>query len=636
MQKFLFFYCIFFLADFSVLEVNAQFTVNGNTICVGHPVVITDISPGTDPPYYNFNVPGSSEVCSEDGRSFGSGPFMGWVSCNTYTYNQPGTYNIRQWKGTVVTDPYSIQVVETRLPKFSIKKCENYRIIVVIEDNFYDEYHITFASGTTVVTGPNGTADFSYADANPKNIEIKGLFQPANCGMSANITVRPYANLETPELLSVITTDQSGSGRIELNSKLPSSEIEYVVESDPGNGIFTPLDTIRNSSGDFRYMLNNINSTTNQCFRISAINYCSSLPSQIICNIILNVTAANNQNNLSWPAYSGSSLAHYVVYKNNSVVTTTNSLSYTDTDVQCGRNYCYQIRAELSSRDLNNTVNLYSLSDEICVTGISTNIPDAIPDFRATIENEKVKLNWDQSFVKALEYTVEKSVSGGPFNSFGKYSAGPVFDNLPAPGINSCYRISYIDSCANKSPLSQTTCPMVLSINESETANGLNWTQYEGFVVQSYVVVKTDLNGNLIKQVDNGTSINYIDTEIDPYSSTGYIYYIVAISGSGLQSTSNAITVRYEIQIHVPTAFTPDNDGLNDIFFAKGKFFKDFKLTVYNRWGESVFYAEDINTGWDGTYLGNPCPSDSYAFVIEAKDLNGKEKLVKGTVTILK
>ncbi len=64
--------------------------------------------------------------------------------------------------------------------------------------------------------------------------------------------------------------------------------------------------------------------------------------------------------------------------------------------------------------------------------------------------------------------------------------------------------------------------------------------------------------------------------------------------------------------IFMPNAFTPNNDGKNDVFFVKGMYVDDFHLLIFNRWGEVVFESYDINDGWDGTLLGDQVQIDVY------------------------
>lgn len=70
-------------------------------------------------------------------------------------------------------------------------------------------------------------------------------------------------------------------------------------------------------------------------------------------------------------------------------------------------------------------------------------------------------------------------------------------------------------------------------------------------------------------------------------------------------------------EVFVPTAFSPDGDGTNDVFKAEGCLPELFKLQVYNSWGQRVFYSENISKGWDGKFNGKPAPEGMYAWSVE-------------------
>jgi gliding motility-associated-like protein len=92
--------------------------------------------------------------------------------------------------------------------------------------------------------------------------------------------------------------------------------------------------------------------------------------------------------------------------------------------------------------------------------------------------------------------------------------------------------------------------------------------------------------------------------------------------------------------VYVPSAFTPNDDGTNDMFKAIGMDVKDFSMIIFNRWGEKIFETKDINQGWDGTYKGVPSPVGLYIWQIEANDNNGKTLVTdmqrKGTVGLIR
>ncbi len=92
----------------------------------------------------------------------------------------------------------------------------------------------------------------------------------------------------------------------------------------------------------------------------------------------------------------------------------------------------------------------------------------------------------------------------------------------------------------------------------------------------------------------------------------------------------------------IPNAFTPNGDGVNDLFRVTGLYNNiNFNMVVYDRWGQLVFESDNINTGWDGKIAGNYCPPESYVWVVKisflGQDIITKGDIVfKGTVTIVR
>lgn len=101
-------------------------------------------------------------------------------------------------------------------------------------------------------------------------------------------------------------------------------------------------------------------------------------------------------------------------------------------------------------------------------------------------------------------------------------------------------------------------------------------------------------------------------------------------------TVTKAIVISEDFNIFIPNAFTPNGDGLNDVFQPKGHGLVKFSIRVFDRWGEELFYSKELTNGWDGTFKGKPCPSDVYSYKIIVFDLNGKAKQYIGHVTLLK
>jgi gliding motility-associated-like protein len=119
-----------------------------------------------------------------------------------------------------------------------------------------------------------------------------------------------------------------------------------------------------------------------------------------------------------------------------------------------------------------------------------------------------------------------------------------------------------------------------------------------------------------------------------------YNVHLLVVNADGCQDTiSVQVIVNGVFTCYVPTAFTPDGDGLNDFFYVKGESIDvtNFNFRVYNRWGEKVFEAEDINSMWDGRHKNAPAQEDIYIWKVETKDaVTGELKEFTGHVNLMR
>lgn len=101
-------------------------------------------------------------------------------------------------------------------------------------------------------------------------------------------------------------------------------------------------------------------------------------------------------------------------------------------------------------------------------------------------------------------------------------------------------------------------------------------------------------------------------------------------------------SVKYDIEIidfstlYIPNAFTPNNDGKNDIFKAEGTFIESFQMLIYDRWGNLVTTLEELNSGWNGSFKGKEAPVDVYVYKATATDITGKQLNFKGQINLIR
>jgi len=139
--------------------------------------------------------------------------------------------------------------------------------------------------------------------------------------------------------------------------------------------------------------------------------------------------------------------------------------------------------------------------------------------------------------------------------------------------------------------------------------------------------IVTDTGGLSYEWQDGSSGETFIAT-----GPGAYILHLTNSCGMGVD------TVRVEqgfCTLHVPTAFTPNGDGHNDVFRATGDHVTQFRMVIYNRWGQKVFESGDIGKGWDGYFRGRRQPPGVYIWTVVFSDPEVKNRLLSGTVDMI-
>ncbi|MDO4462555.1 MAG: gliding motility-associated C-terminal domain-containing protein [Bacteroidia bacterium] len=116
------------------------------------------------------------------------------------------------------------------------------------------------------------------------------------------------------------------------------------------------------------------------------------------------------------------------------------------------------------------------------------------------------------------------------------------------------------------------------------------------------------------------------------------ISLIVTNENSGCShADSSEVIIVTDADIQFPDAFTPNGDGVNDEFRPAYKSIKDYKLTIYNRWGRRVFSSTNPKVGWDGKNGNTDAAEGVYIYICEATAYErGVAFTRKGTVTLIR
>ena len=129
------------------------------------------------------------------------------------------------------------------------------------------------------------------------------------------------------------------------------------------------------------------------------------------------------------------------------------------------------------------------------------------------------------------------------------------------------------------------------------------------------------------------------------FEQSGKYYYTLLVTVTKTEdgstnelSSGNFVIVISESELKVPNAFSPNGDGINDVFKVTYKSLVKFNAYVFNRWGQELYHwgLNNIDEGWDGTAHGKPVKDGVYFIVVEAEGSDGIKYKHKGDINILR
>lgn len=608
----------------------AKFSVNSDIACHPFTVVVTDLSGSTDKLAVNYDY--------GDGSSLDT--------ATTHLYSQPGTYRIIQTVANANPrqDTAFVEVTDQYPPEFYLFACKGTSGSVFIRDTLYESYEILWGDGNSEIAGAYTLFTHNYGVVSSFNVTVKGLINgtqlPAdnsnlNCFSTTKrlnmiIALQPAA-LDSIEVTSIDDTN----GSLLLDYTL-FADNNYLIEiQEEGMPGFVVVDTINKSLNPTSYTINNLN-TRDKYYNISitAFDPCDGeqRQSNIGSSIRLAVTAENRQNRIVWGVTS-SDFRQYGVVKDGSaisVINVQNQKQYVDAQVVCGGQYAYQVVLRENSW-------FTSKSGTLDITAVSTDVPDAITDISASVEENNINLTWmaPTTFL-ADSYIISRSSDGLNFQVIDTViSESYVDEDLMTQSNSYYYEVSYLDACGNLSDKSQVAQSMLVKVSPEQT---ITWSAYQGWAsgVAEYILEKYDENGQIIQQVSMGSATSYKEMDDNPYQFIQYRVVAVPLNATLSPVSSNIIDVIYRSKVAFPNAFSPNGDGDNDVFNFKSLYITAVVMKIYNRWGELVFQTTDIEQGWDGNINGKQAPLGTYIHHTQLTDDMGVTFIKSGEIVLIR
>ena len=111
---------------------------------------------------------------------------------------------------------------------------------------------------------------------------------------------------------------------------------------------------------------------------------------------------------------------------------------------------------------------------------------------------------------------------------------------------------------------------------------------------------------------------------------------VTTIDGGCESEIEKEVLIHPDFNVYAPNAFTPNGDGLNDVFELKGVGINKYLLQIYSRWGELMFETRDLEDHWDGTFQGELVPTGNYVYTIYYTSMINREFTKQGSVMVIR
>jgi gliding motility-associated-like protein len=178
----------------------------------------------------------------------------------------------------------------------------------------------------------------------------------------------------------------------------------------------------------------------------------------------------------------------------------------------------------------------------------------------------------------------------------------------------------------------------IVTVNNLEPAPVTIWNNDTTINIgESVHLSATNAVDYLWTPADGLSCIDCAATTASPLTTTTYI--VTTVNGLNcIPADTVTITVTHDLRLLVPSAFSPNGDGQNDVFRARSKGVAYARMQVFNRLGNLVYDSQDITKGWDGTYKGERQPFGAYVYVIQYAFYGDEQHVLmqKGTVTLVR
>ncbi len=496
-------------------------------------------------------------------------------------------------------------------------------------------------------------ASITYHLRGPKNVQFKAVLQNGCAdSISKTVNVTDEQDIDTSRIRYVSINDNAFL-EIYYNENTYSKFNYYKIRKSGSawKNVYDEKTTL--VLDDFTVL-----PFDSFCYDLSIQDYCdfSGEKSKQHCFIDLSISSNNNyENTLSWTPYVGwPFVKDYTIFRSTNTVdfeaigkVAGTILTYLDSNL-CDVDYTYYVQASHPIDSFKSNSTRVTIRPKYFYNPYSSSIKNV-----SVIGQNQIEVLWNKSSHPQTEKYVLQKFNPEDFalqEEVELSDTGYIDENVQTDIKSYLYVVTEKDKCGYINIADRYGKSILLKgyyANESSTINESRmwWNRYEQWEngVSNYNILLFDVP---LPRIIGKTILDttFVDPEYHEKIKEYYCYQVFATNEIQDTSYSNVLCVNGKARIEVPSAFTPNKDGLNDQFKPITQFvqqsdfsgIEDYEFTIYNRWGEKLFETNDLNKGWNGYYKEAVCQSDVYMYIIRVKSLDNQVTNYSGFVSLLR
>ncbi|QIL77839.1 gliding motility-associated C-terminal domain-containing protein [Hymenobacter sp. HDW8] len=627
-------------ADFKVVDASTGTEIS--TLCAGREIRLVDNSGRQLDPSVVRYATGAAITCT--GSDFSTNA--------SYTPNAADatrgfvviTQNTPQIVGASgIIFSKRLEVKASPAPTFTLTSCSPDVVQITITDQVYAANLYTVKIGNNVFSNVDRSQPRTFSvPAGVTAVTVTGNYAGNSlCNNSSTQNFTPATAPRRPVLQQLEVRDKDIVFKFSDIQAGFQYEIQIAEMGAPGG--YRTIARLITGNGDLEYTL--LNAPLPACYRIRPSSACDAtssagLPaSNQVCTVDLGTislvsTSANGINKLTWTTFDPV-ISTFQIRRDQQIIATipgNRPFEYFDNTASCGTTYSYQVTALVDR-----AASASNKSSVTTAAGTAPEPPRLVAGFTLSNKVELYATNAvgqplpnELTFLRTSPNPVELGVVNAP-----TISDTPENLSITSPPT---YVARRRDACGSISGDSNPASPVVLSVDPQPEGARFTWSPLgapDATIPVQYQLVRLALNGSTIDIIPV-SGLSYVDTQ--PPTNQSTVRYRIEATGGGLAtaSYSNLVNVTRQPRLAMPTAFSPNGDGLNDVLEVKGRFLSTFVFTVIDRNGQEVFRGTNRTQTWDGRINGRAPVPGAYAWRFEALTDEGKPFIQHGAITIVR